>query len=78
MGRKFGWRYPPGAANDPNAPYNQPDPPECPECGELVWTEDDHKKGCPNGDMESYDLEAAEESKWAEAEYDRRKEDGEL
>lgn len=22
---KFGWSYPPGAANDPNAPYNQPD-----------------------------------------------------
>lgn len=21
----FGWNYPPGAANDPNAPYNQPD-----------------------------------------------------
>jgi hypothetical protein len=20
---KFGWSYPPGAANDPNAPYNQ-------------------------------------------------------
>jgi hypothetical protein len=23
MNRKFGWSYPPGAANDPNAPYNQ-------------------------------------------------------
>lgn len=22
---KFGWNYPPGAANDPRAPYNQPD-----------------------------------------------------
>jgi hypothetical protein len=44
---KFGWSYPPGAANDPNAPWNQVDPPcdvckrpaddcicdECPECG---------------------------------------------
>jgi hypothetical protein len=44
---KFGWSYPPGAANDPNAPYNQSDPPcavckrpvddcicdECPQCG---------------------------------------------
>ena len=30
---KFGWHYPPGAANDPNAPWNQPDPPECNECG---------------------------------------------
>lgn len=25
---KFGWWYPPGAANDPTAPYNQVDPPE--------------------------------------------------
>lgn len=24
-GGKFGWNYPPGAANDPSAPYNQPD-----------------------------------------------------
>lgn len=38
---KFGWSFPPGAAGDPFAPYNQPDPPcatcgesdcECPEC----------------------------------------------
>lgn len=43
----FGWSYPPGAANDPSAPYNQVDPPcgvcghdceacicpECPVCG---------------------------------------------
>jgi len=25
---KFGWSYPAGAENDPNAPYNQPDAPE--------------------------------------------------
>ena len=34
----FGWDYPPGAANDPNAPYNQKDPDDCPTCegtGEL-------------------------------------------
>jgi len=45
---KFGWSYPPGAADDPYAPYNQSDPPclvcekepdgcacpKCPECGE--------------------------------------------
>lgn len=28
----FGWSYPPGAANDPNAPWNQEDPP-CDVCG---------------------------------------------
>ena len=45
----FGWSYPPGAENDPNAPYNQTDAPcevcglfpddcicpECPNCGEI-------------------------------------------
>ena len=45
----FGWSYPPGAANDPNAPYNQEDLPcdicgqdvddcicpECPSCGQI-------------------------------------------
>lgn len=28
----FGWSYPPGAANDPNAPYNQQEGP-CEVCG---------------------------------------------
>jgi len=31
----FGWSYPPGAANDPNAPYNQTDMP-CGVCGRDV------------------------------------------
>ena len=31
----FGWSYPPGAANDPNAPYNQVDLP-CAVCGDDV------------------------------------------
>lgn len=49
MRSMFGWSYPPGAANDPNAPYNQGDEPcevcgnfpddcicpECPECGDY-------------------------------------------
>ena len=30
---KFGWSYPPGAANDPNAPYNQTDEIGCAVCG---------------------------------------------
>lgn len=29
----FGWSYPPGAENDPMAPYNQHDPPPCRDCG---------------------------------------------
>ena len=35
----FGWSYPPGAENDPNAPWNQK---ECPEsCASMVevWSE---------------------------------------
>lgn len=49
MSNPFGWSYPPGAEHDPNAPYNQKDPPcevcnrdtdrcvcpECPTCGEV-------------------------------------------
>jgi hypothetical protein len=31
----FGWSYPPGAAGDPNAPYNQEDP-HCAVCGKFV------------------------------------------
>ena len=30
----FGWSYPPGAASDPFAPYNQDDPP-CAVCGNF-------------------------------------------
>lgn len=30
----FGWWYPPGAASDPSAPYNQDDGP-CPVCGQM-------------------------------------------
>lgn len=31
----FGWSYPPGAENDPNAPWNQEEPP-CEVCGKDV------------------------------------------
>ena len=30
----FGWNYPPGAANDPNAPWNQ-EPGPCAVCGKV-------------------------------------------
>lgn len=32
----FGWSYPPGAANDPNAPYNQTEGP-CEVCGQDIY-----------------------------------------
>jgi len=49
--------YPPGTGpGDPNAPWNAPDPPECPECGHLVAQEDDHAEDCPNGDLDAVDV----------------------
>lgn len=53
----FGWSYPAGAENDPNAPYNQEDLPEtidCPNCGEIAeWVDDDefHCPHCGWGDV---------------------------
>jgi len=37
----FGWSYPAGAANDPNAPWNQEDWDSdiCPQCGESYSQE---------------------------------------
>jgi len=32
----FGWSYPTGAANDPNAPYNQNDDGPCEVCGKAT------------------------------------------
>lgn len=55
MSRLFGWDYPPGAENDPRAPWNQKDEPEfeysedgvCEQCGAggsevAVKLNDDH------------------------------------
>lgn len=60
MGRLiFGWDYPPGAASDPAAPYNQVDPP-CAVCGQF-----ESKCICPAcpvcgavGDPNCYDVGA--------------------
>jgi len=47
----FGWSLPPGAANDPAAPYNQDHPPLpmwCHECGfkaESIEAVEAHKHG---------------------------------
>lgn len=53
---KFGWHYPPGAANDPSAPWNQPEPPECPECGSLVADPEDHGEDCSLDGLDASDL----------------------
>ena len=53
----FGWSYPPGAANDPNAPWNQDDGP-CAVCHKPV--DDCVCPECPvchsNGDPACYEF----------------------
>jgi hypothetical protein len=41
----FGWGYPPGAENDPNAPWNQEDP-LCEKCDEIAVEECCGKQYC--------------------------------
>lgn len=49
--------YPPGtSAGDPNAPWNAPDPPTCPDCGNRIMEPDDHGDDCPLGDADEEDL----------------------
>lgn len=49
--------YPPGTGpGDPNAPWNEPDPPSCPECDRLIDDEDDHADGCPMDDSDYQDI----------------------
>jgi hypothetical protein len=54
--RIFGWSYPPGAENDPNAPWNQVEGP-CAVCGNVV--DDCICPTCPTctmqGDPSCYD-----------------------
>lgn len=52
--------YPPGTGpGDPNAPWNQPEPPTCPDCGNPIGREGaeakrDHAEDCPQVDDDSY------------------------
>ena len=60
MSGVFGWSYPPGAADDPNAPFNQDDPP-CEVCGKFLDGDDSCDcQECPKcgrkGDAECYRL----------------------
>lgn len=49
--------YPPGTGpGDPNAPWNEPDPPSCPECDRVIGDEDDHEDDCPMGDADAHDI----------------------
>ncbi len=56
MRNLVGWSYPPGAANDPNAPWNQADEGPCDVCGKPL--DDCICPECPhcqaNGDPQCY------------------------
>lgn len=51
----FGWNYPPGAENDPNAPWNEKPELRCFSCGIKLDLEDmsdnEHKSLEDNGDV---------------------------
>ena len=75
----MGGNYPPGtSAGDPNAPWNAPDPPECPACGHLIPSEGeeagkDHADDCPESDLDALDL--AERAREPSRTWDDVKED---
>jgi len=52
---------PPGAGNDPNAPFNQPPAPECRSCGNRIRDQDDHKSGCADDGLNGRELLARRE-----------------
>jgi hypothetical protein len=69
--------YPPGVhSGTPNAPWNQPEPPTCPECHNHIVSAQDHKESCPC-EKEQEELSAY----WAEANapgYDKLKDQEQL
>jgi len=69
----WGGNYPPGARNDPNAPYNQPEPPICPECDQHIREEDDHDEDCPALGKNAQDLIEDKEAAAADAAYERKR-----
>jgi hypothetical protein len=58
----MGGNYPPGtSAGDPNAPWNAPDPPECPACENLIAEVEDHADDCEESELDAVDLAEAEQ-----------------
>jgi hypothetical protein len=47
---------PPGTANDPNAPFNQPPAPECRSCGNRIFNAGDHESGCDDEGLAADEL----------------------
>lgn len=67
--------YPPGTGpGDPNAPWNDPEPPKCPTCRRRIYDLDDHDEGCPDGNLDATDLMEAAEDAAADAAYERHRE----
>jgi len=58
----MGSNYPPGtSAGDPNAPWNAPDPPKCPDCEHRIVDPDDHADDCPDGDADAVEVRERQE-----------------
>lgn len=65
---------PPGVSHgDPNAPWNQPDPPTCGACGEPVGEPEDHADDCPQAHLDAEDLQ--EQAREPNRDWDAIKED---
>jgi hypothetical protein len=47
---------PPGAASDPNAPFNQPPALECRSCGNRIFKAGDHESGCDDEGLDADEL----------------------
>jgi len=66
----FGWGYPAGAENDPNAPWNEPEmPEECPMCGEPNTDEDgeplfDDPSFCSKKCYQRFLIEYEDDGQW--------------
>jgi hypothetical protein len=47
---------PPRAGSDPNAPFNQPEAPECGDCGNRIHKASSHDRGCINEGLNAREL----------------------
>lgn len=73
--------YPPGAENDPRAPYNQDPPMECELCGGTM-REDGHEMvdgdPCENDGYTEWEYEEDQKAMFAEMKMDEMRLNGEL
>jgi hypothetical protein len=68
--------YPPGTSStDSRAPWNDPDPPECRECGNLIADANDHAPDCVNDHMDAAEVADLQENEVSRRTWDAVKED---